>query len=409
MLPVHSQRLYYRDSVLLDFTARVVRVTTHAGKPAVELDQTAFYPTSGGQPFDTGTLGDARVVEVLDLDGKVLHVIDGAVPAVGAEVVGKVDAARRVDHLQQHTGQHLLSQAFEQTSGFRTVSFHLGAEASTIDLDTPRLSPEEVRAAEELANRVVLEDRSILIHFAASDDVERFGLRKPTERTGEVRIVEVEGFDRSACGGTHARRTGEVGPIKVRRWERRGETSRVEFVCGWRALRDYAHRVDATRTLAERLSVKDTDLVDAVGRALDERERLRDANAEMQARLLELEARELLASARELPGPARRLVARVFDGRAPDELKRLALNLTRAEGTIALLGSRGERPQVVFAQSPGLPADLGAILRQVGPPAGVRGGGSHDLAQGGGPPIADVEAAVEAAAAMLASPPDSIS
>lgn len=379
-----TERLYYTDSTLIKFQGRVVAIARSGDRPTVVLDRTAFYPTSGGQPFDTGFLDDARVVEVVDQDDAIAHVLDGPAPPVGAEVTGRIDPERRFDHTQQHTGQHVLSQAFEQTSSLKTVSFHLGAEACTIDLDSSRVPPEAVAAAEELANRVVLEDRPVQIHFAAADDLERFGLRKPTKRAGTVRIVEVADFDHSACGGTHVARTGQIGPIKVRRWERRGETTRVEFLCGWRALHDYARRLDATRALAERLSVHDADLLAAATRVLDELERQRDENAELRARLLEHEARQLLAAAESRPGTPIRLVRAVLPGHPPDELKRLALQLVARPDVVALLATTGERAHVILAQSSGAPRDLAAILRQTGPPLGVRGGGTRDLAQGGG-------------------------
>lgn len=396
-----TERLYYRDSTLAEFQARIVAVHARDGRLAVELDQTAFYPTSGGQPFDTGLLGAFRVVEVVDADGTVLHLLDpnpnhdpnhdprhnpNESLAVGAEVVGRVDRDRRLDHTQQHTGQHVLSQAFERTAGLQTVSFHLGVEVVTIDLDHPRVEAAVVSAAEELANRVVLEDRPVRIHFARSDDLERFALRKPTQRTGPIRIVEVAEFDTSACGGTHVQRTGQIGVIKVARWERRGEETRVEFRCGWRAVRDYAQRLNVTRALAERLRVKDADLLAAATRSLDELDRQRAENADFRALLLEHEARDLHASASPLAhlGGAR-LSRQVFHGRSSEEIKHLALRLVSLGPAVAILGSTGDRAHVVAAQTPGLPFDLAAIFREIGPAMGLRGGGSRDLVQGGGP------------------------
>lgn len=400
-----TERLYYRDSTLSEFAARVVGVRSLGGRVAVELDRTAFYPTSGGQPHDTGLLDAASVVDVADERGTIWHILEGVPPTVGAEVTGRIHRERRLDHTQQHTGQHVLSRAFELTGRFRTASFHLGADVATVDLDAPRVSPEAIAAAEELANRVVLEDRPVRIHFAAPDDLDRFELRAPPKRSGTVRIVEVEDFDRSACGGTHVERTGKIGPIKVRRWERRGETTRVEFLCGWRALRDYAARLATTRDLAERLSVKDTELFAAATRALDELERRRDENAALRERLLDDEASGLIAAAATRPGSPTRLVRAIYPGRAPDDLKRLALRLAAGPAVVALLAATGERAHVVVAQSPGLPNDLGAILREVGPARGLRGGGTRDLAQGGGPASIPIDRVLDALAARLIAPP----
>jgi alanyl-tRNA synthetase len=397
-----TERLYYRDTTLREFTARVVAVEQSHGRVVVVLDRTAFYPTSGGQPHDVGTLGSARVVDVVDAGESIHHVVEGEAPDVGATVVGTIDDGRRVDHTQQHTGQHVLSQAFERTESLHTVSFHLGTDTTTIDLDQPLLDVATVRAAEDLANKVVLEDRRVQIHFVAPEDVGQYGLRKLTSREGEIRIVDVEEFDRSACGGTHVGRTGQIGPIKIRRWERRGGTTRVEFLCGWRALRDHTNRIESTRALAERLSVADHEVRDAVARALDELERTRDELNRAQGSLLGLEVEKLLASAPPLDGrPDVRLVRQSFVDRAPDELKRLALRLVATRPSVVLLGSTGSRTHLLFARSDGVPYDVAQILRYVGPLVGARGGGTASLAQGGGSAIESVETALDAAVGLL--------
>jgi alanyl-tRNA synthetase len=381
-----TERLYYRDCQLIEFSARVIAHAAYGGRTAIVLDRTAFYPTSGGQPFDTGRLGDATVVDVVEGVEGILHVLEGPIPKVGTTVAGAIDQERRVDHTQQHTGQHVLSQAFERIGDFTTLSFHLGADASTIDLDTPILDPAAVRQAEEVANQIVLEDRPILIHFTDAQDVERFGLRKPAQkagvpRTGEIRIVEVAGFDSSACRGT---------------------VSRVEFLCGWRALRDYAGRAETTRALAERLSVADVDLLATVNRSLDDLERLRDDVSRLREQILEAEAARLVDRGQPLKNlPSGRLVQQVYVGRSPDELKRLALTLVRTGPCVALLGSSGARCHVVFAQSTGLPFDMNQLLRQVAPLFGGRGGGSRDLAQGGAPTPGPVDTALTEAVRLL--------
>jgi len=399
-----TERLYYHDATLLCFTARVAAHRLVQDKAAVVLDRTAFYPTSGGQPHDRGYLDDVAVADVVDDGEVVLHVLEGPLPPLGVDVNGRIDRDRREDHTQQHSAQHIVSQAFERVGGGATVGFHLGAEATTIDLNQAPLGLEAVRAAEDLANQIVLEDRAIRIHFAAHDDLDRFGLRKPTERTGLVRVVEIENFDWSACGGTHVTRTGQIGPIKVRRLERRGNLTRVEFLGGRRALRDYRQRWEVTRSLAERLSVKDADLFDAVGRIVDESSRLRDVVEAQEARLLEYEVASMLAGAALLPNGTARVVARGFAERSPDSLKRLALALTRQGSVIALLGSSGARRHLVFAQTPGLDQDMNRLLREVGPLVGARGGGSRDLAQGGNPTPGDVGGALEAAVGALRGP-----
>lgn len=398
-----TERLYYSDSYLRAFEARVVERVEVDGRPAVVLDRTAFYPTSGGQPHDTGRLAGVSVVDVLDRGDVVVHVLDRGLPAVD-HVVGAIDWDRRLDHMQQHTGQHVLSQALDQTCRAPTVSFHLGDESCTVDVARTPLSAEDVARAERLANAIVLDDRAVRVHVVAADDLERFALRKPTTREGDVRVVEVEGFDFSACGGTHCARTGGVGTVKVRRWERRGDVTRVEFLCGWRALEDYRWKHDVIKGLAEGFRVRDRDLASAVQRSLDDLRASRDALEDLRDRLLGYEASELLAGAGQLPTEAggARLVVRGIADRTPDELKRLAQRITAGGAAVALLGlEAGGRAHLVFAQSPGLPFDMGAALKSACARLGGRGGGTRDLAQGGAPEAGRLGAALEEAARQL--------
>ena len=239
-----TERLYYTDPCLTEFDAQVLQIVEAPnGRPALVLDRTAFYPTSGGQPFDTGTIGAAAVSDVIDQDdGTILHVLSEASVAAGltplSQAHGRIDWNRRFDHMQQHTGQHVLSAAFDRVLGVRTVSFHLGAESSTIDL-AREVSAPEIERAEEEANRIVWANRSVTIRFADADEAARLPLRKESLREGVLRLIEVEDFDLSACGGTHVSRTGEIGIIAVGSTERFRGGSRIEFFCGGRALRSH--------------------------------------------------------------------------------------------------------------------------------------------------------------------------
>src|SRR6185369_12668149 len=236
-----TERLYYSDSHLIEFEAKVIDVTERvSGWAAVILDQTAFYPTGGGQPSDTGTLNSQRVVECID-DGErgVLHVVQGVTPSRGSVVKGRIDWARRLDHIQQHTGQHILSQSFEKLFNARTKSFRVLDQSSEIDLEINNPTTELIERAVELANNVIWEDRSITIRNVTADEAANLPLRKEPARSGDLRLIEIEGFDLSPCGGTHAYRTGEVGMIAVRSWERAKGLTRIEFVAGTRALADY--------------------------------------------------------------------------------------------------------------------------------------------------------------------------
>jgi alanyl-tRNA synthetase len=389
-----TKRLYYDDPFLMQFEARVMETTTLDGCPAVILDQTAFYPTSGGQPHDIGTLVGVPVVDVVEREGDdaVLHVLDGDAIrrqrdalAVGSLVLGLVNGERRFDHMQQHTGQHILSQACLELWGAQTVGFHLGETYSSIDLDKmPDLPGDQVIAqAEDIANGVVFGDRPVRAWFPSEEEVSALQLRKPPETHERIRLVQVEDFDVSACGGTHVTATGQIGLIVVRRWERYKGGLRVEFLCGGRALRDYRFLSATVRDLAAELSVADTDLAGAVRRRLVEaKEHYRQAEARGEA-LLDYEARELAATAE--PHGDLRLITRVYEGRPFEEVRRLAIRLTDVPGIVALLAARGEKAQLVFSRGPGLDHDMGAILRAACAVVGGKGGGRPHLAQGGGP------------------------
>ena len=229
-----TERLYYRDSFLCEFDAQVISCEKDGERWRVVLDRTAFYPTSGGQPHDTGKLGDVPVIEVADVEHKVVHYTSAAVPV--GPVRGRIDWARRIDHMQQHTGQHLLSAAFIELFGFQTVSFHLGKEMSTIDLDTSAVVTKQLEEAERRVNEVIFEDKPVVIRFGTAEELAEAGIRKKVEREGILRAIEVERFDRQPCGGTHLERTGQAGMLLIRKLERRRDQCRVEFVCGFRAL-----------------------------------------------------------------------------------------------------------------------------------------------------------------------------
>lgn len=389
----NTERLYYRDSYLKEFTARVIRSTRSGEDTEVVMDRTAFYPEGGGQPADFGRLAGADVTGVLEKDGEVVHLVRGPVPE--GEVSASVNWERRFDHMQQHTGQHILSQAFEQRFGAKTVSFHMGSDVSTIDLATPGLSPEQVRSVEDLSNQVVFEDRPVVVHLLDPSDLPKFELRKGTDREGEIRVVEVEGFDSIPCGGTHCRSTGEVGLIKVTRWARRSGDVRVEFLCGWRALRDYQGKNEAVVALATSLAVGDQDLREAVERQGRDAMELRRQNEQLRNQLLDVQAEELAAGAETIGGTA--VVAALLPERSAEELKRLAARLIADPGRIALLVAPTDKASVVFARSDDLSLDAGALLRQASAPFGGRGGGRPNLAQGGIPNPADARAVLDEA------------
>jgi alanyl-tRNA synthetase len=399
-----TQRLHASDPQLLEFDAAVVGRREHEGRPAVVLDRTAFYAESGGQPWDMGTLGEARVVAVIEDGPDVLHVLDR--PLAGEKVRGAVDAGRRRDHVQQHHGQHLLSRAFVEVARAETIAFHLGAEVTTIDLDRP-LTADQARAAERRANEVVWEARPVRVSTLSAAEARAQGLRPPEGVEAEVRIVEAEGFDRQPCGGTHPRSTAEVGVVLVTGLERYKTGTRVSFVCGHRALAAAARRQEVLDGLVATLSAPLDDLVAAARKAKDDLvEGERKARALLE-RALEGEARRLLDEARGAspappPGPPAVIVA-AYEGWAPNDLRVLAARLVGLAPCVALLGSRSEKAHLVFAQSEGLPHDVPLLLKAALEHLGGKGGGRGNLAQGGGDRLDRLEEALALSARAVRS------
>jgi alanyl-tRNA synthetase len=371
-----TERLYYNDPYLTEFSATVASVEDVGGRRIVKLDRTAFYPSSGGQPFDVGQLSGAEVIDVVDEDGEVLHVVRGEI-APATSVTGRVDWARRFDHMQQHTGQHVLSAAFDRLLGARTESFHLGAGSATIDLDRD-LAVEEITRAEEDANRIVWEDRPVKISFVGAEEAARLPLRKEPAREGKLRLIEVEGYDLSACGGTHVARTGAIGIIAVTSWERFKGGTRVAFACGGRALR--AHRLlrDVGSATSRLLSILPAELPAAIERLQAEAKDARRITKDLQLKLARYEAKGLEASAND-----GRVVC-VLEGWDQNGLKTIASAIAEMPGrAVALVGNVAPVP-IVIARHPDASVDSAAVLKKVIEKFGGRGGGRPELAQGGG-------------------------
>jgi alanyl-tRNA synthetase len=364
----------------------VVGLKQAASGCQVILDRTAFYPTGGGQPNDTGVLNDDRIVDVIeDESGVVLHIVkDSAALTLGTAVRGKIDRARRLDHLQQHSGQHILSQAFIQTCGAETRSFHLGTVSSTIDIDLQTPTDSVIRAAEELANAVVFQDRPMRIHMLNDEQAARLPLRKESAVQGAIRVIEIEDFDWSPCGGTHAARTGEVGLIAVRSYERAKRMTRVEFVCGHRALEDYRLAHGIAVRIARMFSAERDTSPEMVAKVLEENKELKKRTRELLELALTAEASRALASAPQDAGF--KLIKTVFDLRDPDEMRILAAKIVGQEPAIALLATKGsDGVRLVFARSSSLTPDMGKLMAGACAIIGGRGGGRPELAQGGGP------------------------
>ena len=402
-----TTRLYYHDSFLYDFEADV-REVQEAPKPALFLDRTAFYPTSGGQVFDTGVISTEneklKVTEVVDSeDGRVVHYLEAPPKSLqpGSKIRGQIDATRRRDHMQQHTGQHVLSAAFVRLFNIPTVSFHMADDYCSIDLDTPTLTQDQIEAAERLANEIILENRTVDIRFVTREEAGKLGLRKlPPADRDELRLIDIHDFDLSACGGTHVNQTGQIGCVLLRKTEKVRQGWRVEFIAGQRAVatarRDFTTLSDAAALFSTRIY----DVPQQARKSLDEIRSLRKQSEQAQEELAEAQAAALLAETPETSG--RKLVIRTFTDRDMNSMKLLAQRLTRkAPNVIALLATTSPQPSLVFAQSAGQPDDMGALIKQTLSKLGGRGGGSKDLAQGGVPNAAGIESAIQDAAASL--------
>ncbi|HEY8224930.1 MAG TPA: DHHA1 domain-containing protein [Pyrinomonadaceae bacterium] len=392
-----TERLYYSDSHLIEFEARVIDKTERVSSwTAVTLDRTAFYPTGGGQPSDTGTLDDSKVLECIDdEENGVLHVIQGRAPELGATVKGRVDWARRLDHIQQHTGQHILSQAFVTLFNAPTKSFRVLSDVCEIDVEIANPTNELIERAVELANNVIWEDREITIRSVTSDEATSLPLRKEPAREGELRLIEIEGFDLTPCGGTHAYRTGEVGVIVVRAWERAKGLTRIEFAAGIRALADYRRANRTARAVAALYSASRDDGAKLTSRMLEENKELHRRVRSLEEIAARVEANELWSSIEPNPNGAR-IITHIFDNRDAESLKHLAQALMAHPFTVALLGSRDKgEARLVFARSADAPGDMNALMRRACELLNGRGGGKADLAQGGGKKVENLARAIE--------------
>lgn len=376
-----TERLYYLDPYLKEFTARVVRRTDKG----VILDRTAFYPTGGGQPCDLGTLNGVEVTDVVEDGRDVVHAI--ASPLEG-EVRGVIDWDRRRDHMQQHHGQHLLSEAFVRVCKAQTSSFHLGRQGCSIDLDQT-VAPVDLERAETLANMVIYENRPVQIGFFGPDEARNLPMRKPPPAAEErIRVVTVNEYDCQACCGTHPRTTGEVGVVCVTGVERQKGTTRVHFVCGYRALAEARENARVIKSLGQKLSAGRDDLEKALDRVqADFAETRKQLNA-ADRKLAEVLGKELAARGR--------VVVEVFDGKGIEYLRSVATAVVATPGKVVILGGTGETSSVVVARSQDLALDLRPLFKDVLAPIQGKGGGSAHFVQGGGPGP-DVRAALKAA------------
>ena len=368
-----SDRRYYDESYTTTFDARIAGRGEHRGRAAVELETTWFYPESGGQEADRGTIAGTPVIDVqADDDGRVWHVVEGD-PGAGGPA--EIDWARRFDHMQQHTGQHVLSAAFDRLLDVATVSSHLGEQRSSLEMALADIDWKTVAQIEDAANRVLWENRPITLHWTDDRSIGSFPLRRPPKVTGKIRVVEIADWDWSACGGTHTRHTGEVGALKIVRWDKVRGNVRIEFLCGQRAFADYAWRTELLVEGAKRRTLKDRELIAHLEKAAEERDELKRKFEDLADRLALAEAQSRLAAS---PGAG---IADLSPVRSREEVRRFALKCLEAGAPWAVSASTSAEPTIVVARAKGKGVDLRPLAEELKALAGGKGGGGPDYLQ----------------------------
>ena len=401
-----SKRLYYEEPYLQEFKGKILEKIKIDGKTALILDNTCFYPTSGGQPNDLGYIQSVPIVDVIEDNEKIIHVLkEGNEEECGDTVIGTIDWERRFDHMQQHSGQHILSAAFEKLWNADTVSFHLGDEVCTLDIMKDDITPEEVKRGEVLANNVVLENKPIKTYFVNKEEVNKLNLRKIPPQKGDIRIVEIKDFDICACCGTHCETTGEVGLIKILKWEKRGVKIRLDFICGKRSLKDYYWKNELIKNISNKLTIRDTELREAVERMLEERKETRKELREIKEKLQEYEAKRLIDES-SIRDNGIKIINKVFKEKNFQEVRELVQKIINLDDNVVVLAGikskgEGEGVKILFACSRVLKYDMNRLIREAGKFIEGRGGGAPNFAQAGGKRVEGIHEALDFALTNL--------
>jgi alanyl-tRNA synthetase len=385
-----TKRLYLESPYKVEFEAQVVEKVIWEQKPALILDQTCFYPESGGQPCDKGIINGIEVIKVLEDEARIIHLL--AEDMSSAKVTGKIEWQTRFDHMQQHSGQHILSQSFHELLGAETLSFHLGEAISSVEMDLRKISEEEVENVERRANEIVFQDREIKCYFIPEEKIESVPLRRPPKKKGLIRVVEVSDFDFSACGGTHVRRAGEIGLIKILKLERIRNNIRFEFICGKRALEDYLRKNRILRELSTRFTVNEGEILSSVEKLSSDLKSQKRKGKKMQEKIAQYEAQEIIQETKD------RIIKELFVDKTPEEMRFLVLNIIRKGDFVVLFGLKGEeRGHLILACSENINIDMREIVPLVSPLIKGKGGGRPSLVEIAGEKIENLEQALERA------------
>ncbi|TCN25110.1 alanyl-tRNA editing protein [Mesobacillus foraminis] len=378
-----TEKLYYQGQYIRDFKTSILKQGKDEKGTYAVLEQTAFYPTGGGQPHDTGTLNGVRVMNVEETDGEIRHYLESPLQEQ-EEYRGEIDWDRRFDHMQQHAGQHILSAAFEEAFGYKTVSFHLGNKICTIDLEVPRLTDEETIQAEKLANTIILENRPIEAKWVSESELSNYNLRKKLSVTDHIRLVIIPDFDYNGCGGTHPSSTGQVSSIKILDWEKQKKIIRVQFVCGSRVIKQLHEKQKVLQGLTAILNAPQDKMEEAASRVLQQARVLEKTVEELKGRLIEHEAGSLLNQAETIDG--RRTIQAHFEDRPITELQQMARTIaaTASDTLVLFINETPEKLQIICAKGTGLAFNMNQLLKKVLPAINGKGGGNDSFAQGGG-------------------------
>ena len=393
-------KLYLDDAYQKQCFSEVIKRTQIHSKAGVILNQTVFYPTSGGQPHDTGTIDGVDVIDVLvDQNQQIVHLLEK--PLKGSRVVCQINWERRFDHMQQHTEQHILSQAMLETKGADTISFHLGEQTSTVDVNQSGLTPEAIFNIEQLANRVIIENRDIIGHVVNKNQIHQFPIRKLPTVEDRIRIIEIKDFDYSPCGGTHCSETGEIGLLKVSRYENYKGGTRLHFLCGFRALRDYQAKSEILTQLSRAMSAGEADLPQNIIKLKWDLKALTRERNNLNKKLLDYEARSLLPKGKKQAGI--HLIKKIFNDRPQNEIRLLAKKIMEySPHTIILFGIKTKGNAHLFFQcTEEIAINMGQLMETACSLINGRGGGRPQQAQGGGPAVEKLEEALQAAEDML--------
>ncbi len=395
-----TKKLYLDDPYLQNCTSEIVKQTQVHSKPGIILNQTVFYPTSGGQPHDTGWISGVEVIDVLeDQNQQIIHLLEK--PLIGSQVVCEINWDRRFDHMQQHSGQHILSQVLLRTSHTNTISFHLGEQSSTIDIDQSGLTPETIFSVEQFANRIIFENRDIIDHMVSKSQINQFPIRTPPTVDDHIRILEIKDFDYSPCGGTHCSKSGEIGILKIRRHENYKGGTRIHFVCGFRALKDYQEKTELLKQLSKSLSTAEADLAQNITKLKEDLKTLTGERNDLNKKLLDYEADWLFPEGKQQANI--RLVKKIFNNRQLKEIKLLARKIVeKSPDTVILFGIKTHgNAQLLFQCTEELAYDMVQLMETACSVIKGRGGGRPQQAQGGGPAVEKLEEALQGAEDML--------